>query len=97
MISYCYATDQRDPMWTACVQRHADVLLVRRALGLSLYRNTKPFAVAEVSPDRVGGSVETLRNEGGSEEGATARDQHLHKLPQHPKASRPRKATNPVP
>ena len=45
----CYATNQRDPMWTLLdVQRHADVLLcvVR---WVCPHRNTKPFAVAEVS------------------------------------------------
>lgn len=44
-----YATDKRDPMWTLLdVQRHADVLLcvVRWACP---HRDTKPFAVAEVS------------------------------------------------
>ena len=45
----CYATNQRDPMWTLLdVQRHGDALLcvVR---WVCLQRNTKPFAVAEVS------------------------------------------------
>ena len=44
-----YATNQRDPMWTLLdVQRHGDALLcvVR---WVCLHRNTKPFAVAEVS------------------------------------------------
>ncbi len=44
-----YATDTRDPMWTLLdVQRHADVLLcvVR---WVCPHRNTKPFAVAELS------------------------------------------------
>ena len=45
----CYATNQRDPMWTLLdVQRHADVLLcvVRWA---NPERKTKPYALAEVS------------------------------------------------
>ena len=45
----CYATNQRDPMWTLLdVQRHAHVLLcvVR---WVCPHRSTKPFAVAEVS------------------------------------------------
>ena len=93
-----YATDTRDPMWTLLdVQRHADVLLcvVR---WVCPHRSTKPFAVAEVS--LIESAVRWKHYATKAEAKKESQRRALNtpsSTPQHPKASPPAKATNPVP
>ena len=94
----CYATNQRDPMWTLLdVQRHADVLLcvVR---WVCPHRSTKPFAVAEVSLIESAIRWKHYATKAEAKKEAQRRAINTPSLaPQHPKASRLAKATNPVP